>query len=83
MTEKEKMYEQLYKIYSSCDDDISKINEELDEIGRQGRSIVIKTINGNRYYYEQWRDGDSTKSRNLGRVEPAVISELESRAERR
>ena len=83
MTEKEKMYEQLYKIYISCDNDISKINEELDEIGRQSRSIVIKTINGNRYYYEQWRDGDSTKSRNLGRVEPGVISELESRAERR
>ena len=38
MTEKEKMYEQLYKIYISCDNDISKINEELDEIGRQSDS---------------------------------------------
>ena len=83
MTEKEKMYEQLHKLYLSCDDDISKINEELDEIGRLSRSIVIKTINGNRYYYEQWREGDSTKSRNLGRVEPGVISEIESRSERR
>lgn len=83
MTEKEKMFEQLHKLYLSYDEEVMEIDKELDRIGRQNRSIVIKTINGNRYYYEQWREGDSTKSKNLGRVEPGVIAEIERETQRR
>ena len=31
-------------------------------------SITIKEINGNRYYYWQWRDGDKIKSKYKGPV---------------
>jgi hypothetical protein len=33
-------------------------------------SLVKKTINDNRYYYWQWRDGDQIKSKYKGPVNP-------------
>ena len=33
-------------------------------------STTIKEINGNRYYYWQWRDGGSVKSKYKGPVNP-------------
>ena len=83
MTEKEKLYEQLHEIYLDYDGKIKEIDDELDVIGRQNSTIVIKTINGNRYYYEQWREGSSVKSKNLGKVEPGIIVDVEDRIQRR
>ena len=83
MTEKEKLYEQLHEIYLDYDGKIKEIDDELDVIGRQNSTIVIKTINENRYYYEQWREGSSVKSKNLGKVEPGIIVDVEDRIQRR
>ena len=58
-------------------------HEELDVLGRQNSYIVVKTIKGNQYYYEQWREGKTVKSRSLGKVEPGSISEYEKHMERR
>jgi Ni/Co efflux regulator RcnB len=35
-------------------------------------TITIKEINDNRYYYWQWRDGDTVKSKYRGPVDPAT-----------
>ena len=34
-------------------------------------SITIKTINDNRYYYYQWREGNKIKSKYKGPVDPS------------
>jgi hypothetical protein len=33
-------------------------------------TVTTKTINDNRYYYWQWRDGDQVKSKYKGPVDP-------------
>jgi len=32
-------------------------------------SLTVKEINGNRYYYWQWRDGDAVRSKYHGPVD--------------
>jgi len=71
------LYDQLNTICLEYDDRIKKIQERLNEIGWDKKSIVIKKINGNKYYYEQWREGKNIKSVNIGKVSPGAIAEQE------
>ena len=80
---KKELYEKLNAIRAEYDAELKAIDKELDAIGRQNTYIVIKRINGNNYYYEQWRDGKSIKSRNLGKVAPGTASEYESKIKKR
>ena len=59
-----------------------RLEEEVDETNGEGRpddlpgdvpakaTITIKEINGNRYYYWQWREGDKIKSKYKSPVNP-------------
>lgn len=57
--------------------ELGKITEELDEIGRGQKSIVVKTINGIQYYYEQWRENGKLRYKSLGRVKPGGVCDHE------
>ncbi len=57
--------------------ELKKAEDKLDEISDISSSIVVKKINGTKYYYEQWRQKDGVKSRLLGKVEPGAVYETE------
>ena len=63
--------------------ELDKITAELDEIGREQKSIVVKTINDNQYYYEQWRENGKLRYKSLGKVTPGGACDNEIRIMRR
>ena len=71
------LFDQLNFTYLDYEKRISYIQKRLNEIGWNKKSIVIKKIKGNKYYYEQWREGTNTKSVNLGKVSPGAKAEQE------
>ena len=52
------------------EDEIKRQPEELPDDVPSKATITIKEINDNRYYYWQWREGDSVKSKYKGPVTP-------------
>lgn len=52
------------------DDDIEGRPEDTPEDVPTKATITIKEINDNRYYYWQWREGESVKSKYKGPVNP-------------
>ncbi|WP_302082902.1 hypothetical protein [Salinibaculum rarum] len=55
------------------DSDESEIEERPDDLPDDvpaKATITIKQINGNRYYYWQWREGDKVTSKYKGPVSP-------------
>lgn len=48
------------------EDDIDERPDDLPDGVPSKATITIKEINGNRYYYWQWRDGDKIRSRYEG-----------------
>lgn len=60
-----------------------EIEKELEQLGTEQKGIVIKSIQGKQYYYEQWKKNGKLISRSLGRVRPGVIYEEEKRIARR
>lgn len=52
--------------------DDAEWEDALDSTGAPPRAtITVKEINGNRYYYYQWRDGDAIKSEYIAPVSPS------------
>ncbi|NEU59166.1 hypothetical protein [Halorussus sp. MSC15.2] len=51
------------------EDDIEEQLDDLPEDVPSKATITTKEINGNRYYYWQWRDGDKIRSQYKGPVE--------------
>ena len=49
------MYYALKLQLNMKEQELLYVSRLLDEIGREQRSIVVKSINNNQYYYEQWR----------------------------
>lgn len=80
---KKELYDKLCSIRMDYDNKLSEIDKQLEEVGRQSTYIVVKKINGNNYYYEQWREGKNIKSRSLGKVEPGIVAECENRIQKR
>ena len=68
------LFEKRYKEYA---DELKCIEDELASIGSKSSSIVVKKINGVKYYYEQWRENDIIKNKSLGRVYPGIACETE------
>ncbi len=54
----------------SDEDGIDKRPEDLPDEVPSKATVTIKEINGNRYYYWQWREGDKVKSKYKGPVNP-------------
>ena len=52
------------------EDEIKKRPENLPDDVPTKATITIKEINDNRYYYWQWREGDTVKSKYKGPVTP-------------
>lgn len=54
------------RLASKDDDEPDTPPEDLPDGVPAKASITIKEINGNRYYYWQWRDGEKIKSKYKG-----------------
>ena len=78
MSPTKELYSQLNSIYSDYEEQLKKIDKRLDKLGRTRSSIVVKTIRGNKYYYEQWREGKEIKCINLGRLSPGAVADKEN-----
>ena len=52
------------------EDEVEERLEELPDDVPSKATITIKQINDNRYYYWQWRDGDTIRSQYKGPVNP-------------
>ena len=52
------------------EDEIKERPDDLPDGVPTKATITIKEINDNRYYYWQWRDGDTIRSRYKGLVNP-------------
>ena len=52
------------------DEDADEATDRPDDVPAKA-STTIKEINDNRYYYWQWRDGDSVRSQYKGPVDDA------------
>ncbi|OYR80002.1 hypothetical protein DJ71_15660 [Halorubrum sp. E3] len=54
----------------SEDEEIDKRPDDLPDDVPSKATITIKEINDNRYYYWQWREGSSVKSKYKGPADP-------------
>jgi len=52
------------------DEEVEERPEDLPDDVPSKATITIKEINDNRYYYWQWREGDSVTSKYKGPVNP-------------
>lgn len=71
------LYQTISTRYEAYHQEADGIRIQLDDFDSRQNSIVIKTIQGKKYYYEQWRENGKLKYRSLGRVEPGNLAELE------
>ena len=55
---------------SASQDEVEERPDDLPDDVPAKATITIKEINDNRYYYWQWREGDSVKSKYKGLVNP-------------
>lgn len=83
MSKCEAFLEQLYDYETSLEEEIKDIEQQLDVIGREQRALVVKTIQGKKYYYEQWRENNRLISRSVGRALPGVSADVEIEREQR
>ena len=54
----------------SAEEDIEERPDDLPDDVPSKATITIKEINDNRYYYWQWREGDTVTSKYKGPVNP-------------
>ena len=71
------LYIELRTRLETAEKDLSRIRQELEQLGREKHSVVIKKIAGNPYYYEQWRENGKVHWKSLGKVVPGGIAEKE------
>lgn len=83
MEDLERIYQLISKEEKKVLANLEKIDKELQELGTEQKSIVIKTIKGKKYYYEQWRENGVIKYRSLGRVYPGAVCQTEKQISRR
>jgi hypothetical protein len=55
----------------AAEDEIEERSEERPEDVPSKATVTVKEINDNRYYYWQWREGESIKSKYKGPVDPS------------
>src|SRR6056297_2158630 len=55
----------------SDEDDVEDPGDDPPEGVPAKATLTTKTINGNRYYYWQWRDGETVTSKYEGPVHPS------------
>lgn len=77
MDKVKELYDLFDSRYNEYIKELECIEYKLDSIGEKSSSIVVKKINGVKYYYEQWRENDKIKNKSLGRVHPSAAYETE------
>ncbi len=70
------------EVLQDLEDQLASIKEERDSIGAEPHPIVVKTINGHPYYYEQWRESGKLKNKSLGAVSPGILAKREREKQR-
>lgn len=83
MEDLERIYQLLIEEEKKVLANLEKMDRELQELGTEQKSIVIKIIKGKKYYYEQWRENGAIKYRSLGRVYPGAVCKVEKQISRR
>ena len=83
MEDLERIYQLISEEEKKVLANLEKIESELPELGSEQKSIVIKTIKGKKYYYEQWRENGRIKYRSLGKVYPGAVCQTEQQISRR
>lgn len=83
MEDLERIYQLILNEEKQVLANLQIIDDELQKLGTEQKSIVIKTIKGKKYYYEQWREKGTIKYRSLGKVYPGAICQAEKQISRR
>ena len=76
-------YSAVQDMLRRTEDELKRLDIELDDLGRTASSIVVKKIESRLYYYEQWREKDKNRCRLIGSFEPGAAAEAELRIQRR
>lgn len=82
MDKMQKIYRELCVQKKEIEQELSIKKEQLQQLGEQKQSIIIKKIRGSLYYYEQCRTEGKVKSRYLAAVTPGGIAKEEERQQR-
>lgn len=77
MDKTKELYDFFNDKYNDYSKELKQIEQELNMYEDKSSNIVVKKINGNKYYYEQWRDGKKIKGKALGKVGPSAVYEME------
>ncbi|OIB56581.1 hypothetical protein [Natrialba sp. SSL1] len=62
--------EREVRLEEESEDDVEDRPDDLPDDVPAKATVTIKEINDNRYYYWQWRDGDTVTSKYKGPVNP-------------
>ena len=71
------LYNDRTKTYNEYSAELNKVEQRLKAYSNGMVSIIVKTINGKKYYYKQWRDGKKVRTDLLGKVSPSVAADEE------
>ena len=77
MDKTKELYDFFNDKYNYYSKELQQIEQELNMYEDKSSNIVVKKINGNKYYYEQWREGNKIKGKALGKVSPSAVYEIE------
>lgn len=84
MSETRTVYNALRRQVQDLENELAIIEQRLEILGDRKKSIVVKTLKNEPYYYEQWRGEDQKiKSRFIGKVSPGIIAPVEQEIQER
>ncbi len=73
----EAFYHILVEEQKKAEENLKAIEEKLAKMEDAGRSIIVKKIKGQLYYYEEWREDGKTHTKYLSSVKPGAVVRTE------
>ncbi len=77
MSEIKDLYIEQKNKYDSYLAELEVVEKRLKAYRDGISSVIVKSINGNKYYYKQWRDNKKIHSELIGKVEPGAAADTE------
>ncbi len=77
MSEIKDLYIEQKNKYDTYLAELELVERRLKAYGDGISSVIVKSINGNKYYYKQWRDDKKIHSELIGKVEPGAAADTE------
>ena len=77
MSEIKDLYIEKKNKYDTYQAELDGVESRLKAYRDGLSSVIVKTINGNKYYYKQWRDDKKIHSELIGKVEPGAAADTE------